>query len=351
MDNAEFAHNITQAFTLLKNQDPLFQPTAFWADASEKLAADIVDSGIGNFRQASSALGYFVPTYGMPFNGHTEQSIAALHSALSAPVQSKISVALHRFLSGYEHALADYRVLMAAETLDTQSPYLQHFSESTFGNPKEHFEFNQQLFSRSALNYLLGLAFLKKHVDTNALKTVLEIGGGYGSLGEIVAKTGAAPIKYIDIDIPPTSCVAYAYLAAVFGTDKVANGLALTAQTQLAIAALPQLSVLNSWQITQLEGEIDLFVNFISFQEMEPAVVLNYLKHVKRLKPKWILLRNLREGKQIKKDHQPGVEIPILADDYIAMLDGYKLLARQVWPFAYQTVDGFHSELLLFTLS
>lgn len=350
MNNAEFARNITQAFALLKKQDPLFQPTAFWADASEKLATEIVNTGIESFRQSTSALGYFVPTYGMPFNGHTEESITELHKALDAPAQSKISLALQRFLSGYEHALADYRVLMAAETLDTKSPKLKDFSESQFGNPKEHFEFDDKRFSRSALNYLLGLAFLKKYVDTSNLKTVLEIGGGFGSLGEILVKTSNSPIQYIDIDIPPTSCVAYAYLASVFGHQQVCDGLALTEQTSLAIEELPHLSVLNSWQIAQLEGEIDLFVNFISFQEMEPAVVSNYLKHVKRLRPKWILLRNLREGKQIKKDNQPGVEIPILADDYVAMLEGYDLLTRQVWPFAYKTVDGFHSELLLFTL-
>ena len=55
------------------------------------------------------------------------------------------------------------------------------------------------------------------------------------------------------------------------------------------------------WQIEKLKGKIDLFVNFISFQEMEPEVVKNYLLKVINLKPKYILLRNLREGKQIKK--------------------------------------------------
>ena len=92
---------------------------------------------------------------------------------------------------------------------------------------------------------------------------------------------------------------------------------------------------------------VDIDLNFISFQEMEPPVVENYLKHVKRLGARWIMLRNMREGKQKKTAHSGGVEVPIKRDDYLAMLSDYELVEANVHPFGYQTVDGFHSELLL----
>ena len=111
---------------------------------------------------------------------------------------------------------------------------------------------------------------------------------------------------------------------------------------------LKNASVLCSWQIEQLQGEVDLFVNFISFQEMEPDVVANYLNQVDRLKSRWVLLRNMREGKQIQKDGHVGVKTPIRSDDYVQMLPNYQLVARNVHPFGYETVDGFHSELQLF---
>ena len=41
------------------------------------------------------------------------------------------------------------------------------------------------------------------------------------------------------------------------------------------------------------------------------------------------------------------MENPILGDDYLAMLPGYELVERNVLPFGYRTVDGYHSELLL----
>ena len=84
---------------------------------------------------------------------------------------------------------------------------------------------------------------------------------------------------------------------------------------------------------------------------MEPHVVSNYLNHVARLKTEWILLRNMKEGKNIRKDkNSVGVEIPILSDDYLTMLPAYELVERSVVPFGYKTVDNFHSELLLLRL-
>ena len=81
---------------------------------------------------------------------------------------------------------------------------------------------------------------------------------------------------------------------------------------------------------------------------MEPEIVSNYLRNVSRLEAKWILLRNMREGKQIQKEGHVGVKTPIRSDDYVSMLDNYNLVARNVHPFGYETVDGFHSELQLF---
>jgi hypothetical protein len=118
---------------------------------------------------------------------------------------------------------------------------------------------------------------------------------------------------------------------------------------ELLIEELPPASVLCAWQIEIVRGRVDLFVNFISFQEMEPPIVQNYLAHVSRLNARWVLLRNLREGKQKRghPDHWVGVETPILGDDYLDMLPEYELVERNVHPFGYRTVDGFHSELLL----
>ena len=53
---------------------------------------------------------------------------------------------------------------------------------------------------------------------------------------------------------------------------------------------------------------------------MEPKVVKNYINHIIRLSPKFILLRNLREGKQIKSKFRNGVIKQVKKNDYIKFL-------------------------------
>jgi putative sugar O-methyltransferase len=337
------------ALSSMKAQKPIYQPTAFWAAASERIAHDLIQGGIAEFRRNPTVTSYFVPKYSGPASGLSHAQAELLTHALHEqhPQATKAHQAWHHFVSGQQAALADYRVLLSGDR-PQQLPHLQHFSESEFGHPIEQFVWNGQRYSRSSLNYLLGLCFLKAHLGDDVPRTVLEIGGGFGTLGEIWAQSDIPGWKYIDIDIPPTQFVADQYLKAVLGERQVTGFNDIPNQQNIAISDLKNASVLCSWQIEQLQGEVDLFVNFISFQEMEPDVVANYLNQVDRLKSRWVLLRNMREGKQIQKDGHVGVKTPIRSDDYVQMLPNYQLVARNVHPFGYETVDGFHSELQLF---
>ena len=332
----------------MKRQEDLYRPSAFWDAASERIVTELVALGAEDFRRLPTALRFFVPTYGAPGNGFIAEQITKMLDHFQSVLggAAKPQASLNQFFSGQSWALSDYRVLKAADD-PGKLPYLHRFSESTAGSPVEHFEFDGRKFSRSSLNYLLGMAFLKKHLNGDVPRTVLEIGGGFGTLGEVLASSGIDGIKYIDIDIPPTSFVAQHYLGEVLGRENVATYAQTAAMATIDIDRLPRASVLCSWQIEKLRGAVDLFVNFISFQEMEPHIVRNYLDHVTRLGARWVLLRNMREGKQVRKDGSVGVETPTLGDDYLAMLDAYRLVERNVHPFGYQTVDGFNSELLL----
>ena len=98
---------------------------------------------------------------------------------------------------------------------------MHKFTESKIGRPLEQFNFENKLFSRSSLNYLLGLVFLKKNIQKFKAKTFLEIGGGFGTLGEILYQSEIKGLKYINIDIPPISLVSEYYLTKNFGTKNV----------------------------------------------------------------------------------------------------------------------------------
>ena len=343
------SQRLAAALALSAQAPVLYQPTSFWKIAISRIVQDLEQYGIERFREIPSALAFFVPNYGVPANGLTEEQVASVFSQLksSYPGSTKAALFLNQAVSGKAAALSDYRVLQASE-YGSHLPYLLGFSESLIGKPVEQWQWDGHRYSRSALNYLLGLSFLKKHLAGEVPRKLLEIGGGFGTLGEIWSQSGISDWQYIDIDIPPTQFVADYYLRQVLGDDRVSGFDDIAANAAVDLGSLKQASVLCSWQIEQLQGEIDLFVNFISFQEMEPDVVQNYLHHVDRLKTRWVLMRNMREGKQLQRAGHVGVTTPIRTEDYPDMLPNYRLIARNVQPFGFETVDGFHSELQLF---
>ncbi len=180
----------------------------------------------------------------------------------------------------------------------------------------------------------------------------MEIGGGFGTLGEILLQDDKNDIFYINADIPPVGFVSSYYLQEVFGKHNIADYENLRELEILNIKELQkQYIALNicSWQVPKLRGKIDLFVNFISFQEMEPDVVQNYCNYIDKLEPKYILLRNILEGKRKQSDEfQAGVIEPILGDDYNDFFPNYKFVKSDSAIYGFITEDGFHSQLRIY---
>jgi putative sugar O-methyltransferase len=324
----------------------LYKPGIFWEDASKKILNEIEKHGIENFRRLKTSLNFFVPTYGLPGNSFNNKVKKKLTQILKTEGTKKQQLYIKKWLNGALHAESDFRVFIASFKDDNHFK-LKEFSESSYGNPIEQFSFNDKKYSRSSLNYLLGLCFLDKFLSKeDKIDTIMEIGGGFGTLGEILSFSKNK--KYINLDINPISWIAWKYLKNIY-KDKIFKNLNIK---KTKIANLPACSVLNSWNIENLEGKIDLFVNFISFQEMEPNIVENYLNHIVGFKPKWILLRNIKEGKQRKTNkNKVGVKNPIKSNHYIDILkNNYSLHGRNILGFGFKTVDNFNSELLLFKI-
>ena len=337
---------LDKAFKIMSKQESIYQSSSFWEQACRDISDNIIKNDIDSFRSDINNLNFFVPTYGYPGNSFSKEVMKDLLNNLKD--NNKNYLALKKYLNGEILARADYDLYVVANNIH-DSLNISNFSESAYGEPAEHFNINNKLFSRSSLNYLLGLSFLKSEMPDFVPKSVLEIGGGFGTLGEIINQITSEEIKYIDVDLPPIFYIAHEYVknACNLNQDKIKLSNLDESQKELLIDDLPQFTFLPSWEIKDLIGEIDLFVNFISFQEMEPEIVENYAFHIQRLEPEFLLLRNLREGKQKKANGKLGVKKPILKDDYFFFFDNYKLKASNTIPFGHKTVDGFHSELMI----
>jgi len=335
----------------MNNQDLLFKPTEFWKYGSSLIIDELNNNNIDSFRALNITRGYFVPGYSaVEYLNNKDKYNYIIDDFNNVVTDKRLITKLKRLFIGQNDAFSDYRVLNVSNI--DKSPYTSKVSESRVGNPIEQHTFDKRNFSRSFLNYLLGLNFLKQTVDTSCIKTVMEIGGGFGTLGEILLGDKRNDIFYINADIPPVGFVSSYYLQEVFGKENIA---CYDTTKDLDIIDINQFKnshkALNicSWQVPKLKGTIDLFVNFISFQEMEPDVVKNYCKYIEELNPKYILLRNMLEGKRIKSDeYLAGVNDPILGDDYNKFLPSYKLIKTDSQLFGFITEDNFHSQLRIY---
>lgn len=331
----------------LEKQNKFYRPSQFWKENIKNFFNIFKKQGIKNFRSNDLANNFFIPLYHLKREKNADKLLQIIKKQKKN--SPRLVTELTRQLSGYNHALADYRTFKASDN-SGKLPFIHLFSENNIGKPKEQFNFDGRLYSRSSLNYLLGISCLKKVTKNFIPKKVLEIGGGFGILGHIFGLSKVSNLKYINLDLPPLSLVTENYLAKVFGKNKVTDYFKMKDKNLLNINKLKTFSSFPCWKIENLTGSLDLFVNFISFQEMEPFILKNYVKHIFRLKPKYILLRNLREGKQKKtKLNSIGVNNQIKTNSYLNLFEKkYKLLVKNVLPFGYLTFDSFNSEILIF---
>ena len=72
-----------------------------------------------------------------------------------------------------------------------------------------------------------------------------------------------------------------------------------------------------------------MFVNFISFQEMEPLVVKNYINIIQKHTKKYVLTRNSKFGKNISaKPTDVGVIDQVTLDYILSEFNDFELIAR-----------------------
>lgn len=320
--------------TMLSDLDTapdLYRPTDFWRTGLERVVADLRERGFDEFRRHPSATYFYAPRY-----APVSRPLAAA-SGLLARAGTNGRLLADR-IDQAPVARAHHAAVRALDPVDAH-PRIADFDESAAGAPTERLVFDGRRYSRSSLNYLRGLVALKRAVPDLRIETVLEIGGGFGTLGEILVQQNPG-ITYVDVDIPPVAAVATHYLREVLGADQVLDYGASRELEKVEIDRIEErAAVLCSWQLPKLNGSIDLFANFISFQEMEPEVVRNYANLVSALGARYLLLRNSPTGK-------PGVREPMLRSHYLEFFEDFELVLSDSGLYG-QDSEGTVSEVLV----
>jgi putative sugar O-methyltransferase len=306
--------------------DPVYRPTNFWTPGLRQLVGELESRGLESFKAWPASAVWFYPHYGLAWR---RPRIAQLVERAVELDESVSRRRVHQLLSGVHQAERDFDVVRLCWDQSRWPFDLENHGESQVGRPRQRFPLlgdDGPRWTKPYLNYLLCLAALSRHV-TAPPTSFLEIGGGFGVLGEIVTQRGSSA-RYVNLDIPPLLTVSSFYLCKLLGDKNVATVDDVPAAGPFEA---PPVACLPNWRIDDLRGHHDVFVNSFSFQEMEPDVVERYVTAVAGMKVRYVVSLNSRAGKRRAAEGlEGGVVEPVTSDGIVSMFQrhGYAVLGR-----------------------
>jgi putative sugar O-methyltransferase len=314
--------------------DPLFKPTSFWQPGMTMLLGDLERLGLAQFKRWPSAAFFFYPRYGAGFTYAMLDQVVPLIREVN-PRAKESWVRGH--LVGATENHHDVDIVLAMLDTDALPIDVMAHGESNVGMlPQRYTPFGPDGpgFGKPYLNYLKILAGLSRHLD-HEVRSLLEIGGGFGVLGEILLSNHPAA-QYVNVDIPPLSAVAHYYLSECLPQHTIRSHLDLKREAAFQLGPGLESGSFSSWQLPLMHGSPDLCVNAFSFQEMEPHVVENYADQIARLGPRTMVSLNSRAGKPVKAEGRVGVEQPVISEFIGTTFEarGYQIVARLGRPAA-----------------
>ena len=306
----------------LRATDSLYRPTSFWGPGLDALLADMDQRGLETFKSWPSSGWWFYPRYGVGFTyAIIDKVLATVHPLLPGASDSWIRSSL----AATHEARRDFDALRLAWNQQNWPCDLDGHGESTVGAPFQYYKFTsaEHGWTRPYLNYGLCMAALSQHVDAPP-KRFLEIGGGFGVLGEFLMTRDPEAV-YVNLDIPPLLTVASWYLNELFGDRVTLYDGAIDPSGPIDLTGS---AVLPNYRLPDLTSDYDVFVNSFSFQEMEPEVVENYVDLVVARGVTWAVSLNSRLGKPVKTEGSIGVVDPVTSARIIDMFErrGFELL-------------------------
>lgn len=324
----------------------LYKPTGYWAEYEKIFLPELRTLGLQDFRRRkNSVLSMFGATDLLPISeslsylpqwDRISRRIKIIRSFLKLSVKTRLFGKLIRYLSStyFGMRLEDVRLLLYefAKCYGEKNGAkpLVELKASTVGNPEDVFSINRNTYTTSILNYYIQYAYCCKYMNFDFINAMLEIGSGSGKQIEVIRKLHPHLCFYI-FDLPLQLYVCEQYLSALFPDSVVSY-----AQTR-TMKSIPEpdqgkIFFFGNWKLPELTNlKYDLFWNSAGFQEIEPEIVLNYLKYVNLQTKNYIFLNAVMEGKGILttlehykngfvnfhlKDLSRAVRLPITRSNY-----------------------------------
>ncbi len=272
-------------------QPAIYRPGPYWLPYQRRVAKAIRRLGLRDFR-AHGAIG----------KGYADTLTIRADDVWigQGPLRHGLKAALARMpiLRGM---LADYERIVDTAVASAQRHrdgyYMGRFGDwlreqnrrtplpvTTHGGTIELVHLDGVDVARLYIDVLLRLHNFSQHVALDRVRSVLEIGGGFGAWVHLLLNRHSNVRKVAYVDIPPMIYVGTQYLQHFYGAA-VRDYRQTSGPERIRFSDNDSLEILClcPWQIERLEAKVDLFWNTGSFAEMTPEIVRNYARHIGRL--------------------------------------------------------------------
>ena len=327
-DPTEAAYDLYPEIRAMFDEFPKYRkevlPSKYWEELNRKNLRQLADSRYENFKR-TIARNYFTWIIN-PFDEQLRflmgeagiwPSIRILFSALFAPRHYPLKRKHTIYYNTLTNLLWDY-----VEKNDSEG-LLERLSEPREGNPPEVIR-NGRLISQDLANSLLEYeAILHPDVDRRDVRTILELGPGYGRTAYVFLTLQPA-CRYILVDIPPALYVAQRYLSAIFKDRRIFSFRPFENYSKVRDEIEEaDIIFLTPNQLELLpDKSVDLFINISSLHEMRMDQIRYYFDEIDRLARKYFYF------KQWKETIIPFENEAITEADY-PIRDDWRLINRQ----------------------
>ena len=203
---------------------------------------------------------------------------------------------------------------------------IEKINIENFGYPQDRFKIGNSYYTYNSLIKYMNYSYCNKFFNFNNKNIIVELGAGIGKQIYII-KTLHPQNSFLNFDLPVQLYCCEQYLKKFFPNDIVSY------RETREWKKIPKLSpgkiyMLGSWQFPILKSfNFDLFWNSASFQEMEPAVVKNYLSIINTTANNIYLNQNM-QGMPIGKKGTLKVLKATTDKTYLNSLSNYFMTDR-----------------------
>jgi putative sugar O-methyltransferase len=266
------------------DQEGIYRPGPYWRAYADRIAKALDREGISSFR-SSPAIG---TGYCDVFPADPLVTLAGIKRRLYLAARAlHVHRRYDRAWRRGRHTRQEKRNRRLGVAL---GPWMRGFRsrvdlpDTTAGSPDQRVSFAGQEFGELYLRDFAWVSDYGAAVDFPAVRSVFEIGGGFGSMAHTLMHLFPNIRKYLYLDIPPVLYVGTQYLKHFHG-DAVLDYRETRDRASITFSDTDEREIvaIAPWQIERVQASADLFWNSSSFQEMTRAIVSNYARHIDRL--------------------------------------------------------------------